>query len=250
MDQFFAGDYAGPAFELFGPAHLAALLAVVLLNLLLLSLKGADERARSYARWTMALLLWGNELAWHLWNYSIGKWTLPTMLPLHLCSALVWLSIYMLITGNQRIYEFAYLLGIPGALQALLTPDAGIYGYPHFRFFQVILSHGTLVTAALALTWVEGYRPTLASLKRVFITGNLYLAAVFVFNLLIGSNYLFIAHKPETASLLDVLPPWPWYIAVIELLGLVFVVVMYAPFFVRDLRARRTAVQADGLSSK
>lgn len=251
MNEFFALDYHGEPFELFGTAHLIALAGVVLVNVLIFLFRRRFSAAgRRRLRYVLAGVLLVVELSWHGWNAATGQWTLQTMLPLHLCSALVWLSIYMLITGNQRIYEFAYLLGIPGALQALLTPDAGIYGYPHFRFFQVILSHGTLVTAALALTWVEGYRPTLASLKRVFITGNIYLAAVFVFNLLIGSNYLFIAHKPETASLLDVLPPWPWYIAVIELLGLVFVLVMYAPFFVRDLRARRKAVQADGLSSK
>jgi len=26
-------------------------------------------------------------------------------------------------------------MGIGGALQALLTPDLGLYGFPHFRFF-------------------------------------------------------------------------------------------------------------------
>lgn len=44
------------------------------------------------------------------------------------------------------------------------------------------------------------------------------------------SNYLFVAHKPETASLLDVLPPWPYYILIIELLAAVFVLLFYSPF--------------------
>jgi len=40
----------------------------------------------------------------------------------------------------------------------------------------------------------------------------LHLCSVFVsFNsyMLISRNYLFIAHKPRTASLMDILPPWP-----------------------------------------
>ncbi|GAB4481644.1 MAG: hypothetical protein OHK0031_03670 [Anaerolineales bacterium] len=33
------------------------------------------------------------------------------------------------------IYELLYFMGIGGALQALLTPDVGIYGFPHYRYF-------------------------------------------------------------------------------------------------------------------
>ncbi len=62
---------------------------------------------------------------------------------------------------------------------------------------------------------------------------------VFVINMLIGSNYLFIAHKPPTASLLDVLPPWPYYIAYIEAIGLVMCLILYIPFIIKDWRAKR-----------
>jgi uncharacterized membrane protein YwaF len=61
------------------------------------------------------------------------------------------------------------------------------------------------------MTLVEGHRPTLKALRNVLIGASLYTAAVGVVNWLIGSNYLFIAHKPPTASLMDALGPWPWY---------------------------------------
>lgn len=156
------------------------------------------------------------------------------MLPFHLCSALVWLCTYMLISKNRTIYEFAYLIGIAGALQAVLTPDLGQYAFPHFRYFQVFLSHGLIIISTLYMTLVEGFRPTWQSVKRVAIYGNLYLLFVFLLNLVIGSNYLFVAHKPETASLLDVLPPWPYYILIIELLAAVFILLFYSPFAILD----------------
>jgi uncharacterized membrane protein YwaF len=65
------------------------------------------------------------------------------------------------------------------------------------------------------------------------------MAAVGLVNWALSSNYLFIAHKPETASLLDVLPAWPWYILWIEAIGAVAVLLLYAPFAVKDWRARR-----------
>jgi hypothetical integral membrane protein (TIGR02206 family) len=147
-----------------------------------------------------------------------------TMLPFHLCSALA-LPIY---AGHQEHASTSSLFPRHcRAAQALLTPDAGMYGFPHFRAFQVMMSHGAIITAAITMTFVEGFRPTWASVKRVFIGANLYMIVIFIFNQLIGSNYLFIAHKPETASLMDMLPPWPWYILYLEAIGLALCLLLY-----------------------
>jgi hypothetical integral membrane protein (TIGR02206 family) len=242
MNSFFAKDFNGGPFVLFSLQHWIAIACIVLAGLLLiLSQRKAGAASRQRTRWALALILVVNESTWQLWNLFTGQWSIQTMLPLHLCSALVWLSAYMLVTKNKAIYEFAYLIGIAGALQAILTPDLGQYAFPHYRYFQVFVSHGCIIIAALYMTLVEGYRPTWQSVKRVALYGNIYVAAVFVLNLLIGSNYLFIAHKPETASLLDVLPPWPLYILVIELLAAFFVLLFYTPFAIRDGLAKRHA---------
>jgi len=50
-------------------------------------------------------------------------------------------------------------------------------------------------------------------------------------------------HKPPTASLLDLLPPWPWYILWMEAIGLVVMcLILYLPFAVKDwhVKARAT----------
>lgn len=241
---YFSRDYPGAPFELFGVAHLFALALVLLANVSLLLLRRSESTAwRNGVRYGLAVVLVLNELAWHLWNWATGQWTIQTMLPLHLCSVLVWLSAWMLATRSYAIYEFAYFLGIGGAIQALLTPDAGVYGFPHFRFFQVIISHGAIVTAAVFMTLVERYRPTWRSLARVGLWGNLYMVAIFFLNRLIDSNYLFIAHKPETASLIDLLGPWPWYILVIEGIALVVFLLLYLPFALKDWRRARAGTQ-------
>lgn len=241
IGQFFAKDWTGPAFVMFGTPHLVALLVIILLNIGLLRFKYKTEQARYRLRWTIAIILWANEISWHIWNYAFGQWDIQTMLPLHLCSVLVWVGAIALVTRNYSVYEFMYFMGIAGALQALLTPDVGIYGFPHYRFWQTYISHGLIVTAAIYMTVVEGFRPTWKSLGRVLVWMNVYMGIVFVINMLIGSNYLFIAHKPPTASLLDVLPPWPYYIAYIEVIGLVMCLVLYTPFIIKDWRAKRVA---------
>ncbi len=239
MEQFFVKDYTGGAFVWFSAAHNIALLIIVLLNVLLIRrLKGAPEKSKRTVAYGMAGVLWANEIAWHLWHVFTGQWTIQTMLPLHVCSLLVWTGALMLVTRNYSIYEFSYFMGIGGALQALLTPDLGIYGYPHFRFFQTYISHGLIITSAIYMTVVYGFRPTWKSLLRVFVWMNIYMAFVFVINKLIGSNYLFIAHKPPTASLLDLLPEWPWYIAWMEVVGMLTCLILYLPFAIQDWRAK------------
>lgn len=240
MGEYFAKDYTGEPFVLFGTAHLVALVLVVLVNVLVIYFRRSfTPGGRKTMRYTLAVILVVNELAWHAWNYFTGQWTVQTMLPLHLCSVLVWVSAYMLVTRSYAIYEFAYFLGIGGATQALLTPDAGIYGFPHFRFFQAIISHGVIVTAALFMTLVEGFHPTWKSMLRVALWANVYMVVIGVINWLIGSNYLFIARKPETASLIDVLGPWPWYILSLEAIGWALCLVLYAPYAIRDWRAAK-----------
>ena len=238
MVDFFGADFSGPAFEFFGDIHLAALGALVLLNLMLMGFRNAPEATKARLRWLLALILILNEAAWHYWNYLYGTWTIQTMLPLHLCSLLVWTGAFMLMTKNYRVYEFMYFMGIGGAIQALATPGLGIYNFPHFVFFQYCLSHGLIITSAIFMTVVEKFRPTWKSLLRVALWMNLYVIIIYFVNIAIGSNYLMINEKPATPSLLDLLPEWPIYILYMEVIGILTMLVLYFPFALRDLRDR------------
>lgn len=240
MDYYFTKDFAGPSFELFHLPHLMALAAILLVALSMIGLRWRrNETLNRSFRLSLAALLILQEITYHLWNIYIDEWTLQKMLPLHLCSAFVWLGAVMLITRNRSIYEFSFFLGLCGALQAVLTPDIADYGFPHYRFFHVFISHGAIIIAALYMTIVEGYRPTWRSFGKVFLWLNVYAAIVFVINILIGSNYLYVRHKPETASLLDVLGPWPIYIFVGEAVALVMFFILYLPFALSDWRTAR-----------
>jgi hypothetical integral membrane protein (TIGR02206 family) len=241
VGAYFSDNYSGPPFELFGLPHLGALAAILLLNLFLARFRGSEEDTKIIIRWSLAISLWGDELAWHIWNLAIGQWSIQTMLPLNICSILIWLSGLMLILGNYQIYEFAYFLGIGGGLQYLITPDLGIYGFPHFRFFQTFISHGLLITAPIYMTVVEGFRPSWKSLLRVILWTNLYMVIIFFVNSAIGSDYLMINGKPATFSLLNLLPPWPHYIIFMELIGIASLLLLYSPFAINDRRKRATS---------
>lgn len=229
---------SGPGLALFGWSHLVPLLLLAAAVLALPLARRLDERHRAVARWSMVSALWLAEIGWHVWYLATGQWNVTIALPLHLCSIFVWVTGATLLTRKSPLFEASYLLGVPGAVQALLTPDIGPYDFPHVRWLIYFISHGLLVLAPLWLAIVEGFRPTLRSVARVLIGGNVVAAVVFVVNQAIGSNYMFLARKPGSASLLDVLGPWPVYLVWLEVLALIMVGLMYVPYAVGD-RFRR-----------
>ena len=238
MDIFFSWYYQGAPFELFRSPHIAGLFAVLFLTLSLLPFRKANEVTRFKVRIILAIIIWGNEIAWHVWRTIHGHWTIQTMLPLHICSLMVWLTGIMLVTRSCRIYEFAFFLGIGGAIHALVTPDLGIYGYPHFLYWQTFTSHGLIIVSSIYMTVVEGLRPTWNSMLRAALWMNVYMLAIYFVNMAIGSNYLMVNAKPNIPSLLNYLPEWPWYILWLEAIGLFSFLLLYSPFIVKDWRIR------------
>jgi hypothetical integral membrane protein (TIGR02206 family) len=230
VSNLWAYDYHGGDFIQWGAAHLAALLIILGLALVGWRLK-LQPHQRQALRWTLASLLLVNEICWHLWHVVYGLWTVQELLPLELCNLMVLASVWTLITCSQIGYEFIYLLGIPAASQVLVTPALGPYGFPHLLFFQIFISHGGVVLAALYLTLGESMRPRgWRAVGRVAGLTLVYALGIFFLNFWLGSNYLFLAHKPPAATLMDYLGPWPWYGLVMAVIGVTLAAALYFPF--------------------
>jgi len=248
VGSFFAGDYQGTPFRQFDLTHLAALGAITLACVAVgFWWHNPSPRARRAFRYTLASLLLVVNLSCEVWNWSIGVWSIQTDLPLHLCTAMLYANAVLLLTKSYRLYEFGYFLGIGGAVHALLTPDIAPYGFPHYRYFHYFIGHGASIVAALYMTVVEGYRPSWRSFLHVVVGANLYTAALFLLNLWLGSNYMFLMQRPGAPTVLDRLGPWPWYVLAAEPIALVTFLLLYLPFAIRDRRAaRRLSVSAGG----
>ena len=244
MGQYFNTDYSGNDFVFYSTSHWAALFVLLVFYLGLYFLRGQfkNPRADKNTRYFLAGLLILQELSLNYWRIYNGTWTLGTSLPLHLCGLAVVLSAVMLVNNNYRLFELNYFWGLGGAVQALLTPDIGAYGFPHFRFFQFFISHGLIILASLYMVFVAGYRPTHKSIWRTFIVTNIYMVFIAGFNWLTNGNYLFICHKPVDGSLIDFMGPWPWYILSLEVVAVLSFYIYYAPYgfpeLVRRIRQR------------
>lgn len=232
MDAFFSSG-AMSGFVLLSLPHVLALAVVLLLILGLyytrITIRNCPWLRRT-VRYGLALLLLLSEASLNIWYLEQNVWDARYTLPLELCSLTLLLSIIMLLTGSRWLYPFLFFAGIGGALQALVTPNL-LYEFPHFRYFQFFISHAAIILASLYMTWIESYRPGWKSIAWAMLLLNISAAAVWGVDYAIGANYMFLAHKPDTASLLDLLGPYPYYLLVEEGIALMMFIILYIIFF-------------------
>lgn len=235
MPDFFNPDYLRNTFQIFSFSHFAALFILLFSCIVfVLWLKNTKSKhTKLIFCIILSILLVGQESMRTIWHIWIGDFSWGEHLPLHLCGVGIILGPVMLLKKNYTLYELIYFWGFGGAIQALLTPDL-IYGFPHFVYFQYFTSHGLIIVACVYMTFVENFKPTWKSLVKVFIVTNVYMGCMALVNLVTNGNYMFICHKPANPTIYDLLGPWPWYILSIEVVGIVMMIILYSPFFIKE----------------
>ncbi|ATH93681.1 membrane protein [Bacillus glycinifermentans] len=236
MNTYFQKDYHLGAFHFFSTSHIVTLLVIAALGVCLFVFRRTlqEPKWNRVIRYAFVAILIMSEISYHSWFIYVRSWTPRYCLPLHLSDLSVYLVIILLLTKNLNLFKFLYFAGLGSALQAMLTPDLGRYGFPHFRFFEFFISHGLVVLSCLFMIAAEKYKPTVRSLWITFLIVNVYAGVIFVINRMLQSNYMYMMRKPGGgASLLDVLGPWPWYILSSQAVTIVFFYLLYAPFWMK-----------------
>ncbi|MCL6478414.1 MAG: TIGR02206 family membrane protein [Peptococcaceae bacterium] len=237
MAECFSFDYPEEPFKLFSMSHNIMLGLILLICLLIVGFRVnlRNVYANKIFRYILISIMMLLEIYVHIWLIIMDQWSITTSLPLHLCDVSIILSVIMLANKSYSIYELTYFWGFGGAVQALLTPDLGPFSFPHCIFFQFFLLHGSIVAACVFMTFVEGYKPTPRSIRKTFVITNVYAVFVAAFNVITGSNYLYVCRKPANPSLLDFLGPWPWYVLSLEFVLLFMCYLYYLPFVIYEL---------------
>ncbi|KWX74734.1 hypothetical protein AMQ84_19605 [Paenibacillus riograndensis] len=218
---------------MFSVSHWIAVSLVACFCVILFGLRRtirSNPGLKQSVRLLLVAVLLSSEGGLQLWYITQEVWTKGNSLPLELCGITLLLSIVMLLTRSRLLYSFLYFAGIGGAFIALLTPNL-VYPFPHFRFLLFFAAHGGIILASLYMTWIEGYKPTWKSLFFTMLCLNIVAAAVYAADRILGANYMFLAHKPGTFSVLDYFGPYPYYLLVEEAFAFVVFLLMYLVFF-------------------
>ena len=181
----------------------------------------------------LALLILAAYLAEQAANAFRGTWTVERSLPLHLTDAVTLVAVAALWSWPLLLVELTYFWGLSASLQAVVTPDLG-QAFPSIFYFTYFTTHAGAVVAAILLVFGLGMAPRRGAVGRVCVATAAFAVLAGAGDLLTGGNYMFLREKPDQASLLDLMGPWPWYIAVGAVLAI-------ALFLLLDLPFRRSA---------
>jgi hypothetical integral membrane protein (TIGR02206 family) len=219
-------------FHLFSAAHLSILVAVVLVAAILTALQGRLGKNASWLRIGIGTALMADAALWYAWQAWLDQPLFPAHLPLELCDATLLLVAIVLLTLHPLLFDLAYYTALGGTTMALVTPDLWEQ-FPSPATVQFFVAHGLVVASVLYLAWSGLARPRPSSVARAMAAINIYAAAVGIFDWKFGTNYMYLAAKPQNASLLDLLGPWPWYIAAGEGVALVLFTLLWLPWRLR-----------------
>jgi hypothetical integral membrane protein (TIGR02206 family) len=228
-----------PPFILHSPAHSAALLITLLLSFAMVWLsrrRPITARPLQQGLAVLLLLQWPLNLAALAWSADLS---LQNGLPLHLCDLAAVSAALALLWQRPLAAEFAYFFGLAGTAQGLLTPNLA-FTYPHPRYLTFFITHSSVVIAAIVIVIGMGQRPRPWAVLRMVGWLAVYAMLVGGLNLLLGTNYGFLCAKPNTPSALDLMGPWPYYIASIAGVAGVAFTLLDAPFAWQRRRGRLT----------
>ena len=184
-------------------------------------------------------------------NYTIS-WQRD--LPFHFCHIALYFSLIAMYfkfrsistnqdkasSKNQFLFEAAFLLGLSGALQGIFTPDfKNIHNFIGILCGQ--LQHSLIILNVLWLIFACKMKLTFRGVIYTYLFTIIIIPIALFVNYILGSNtngdaanYLYVIELPEVDNtLLNLINqyPYPDYILYIQPIIIVYLLVLYLPFF-------------------
>ena len=201
------------------------IICFVVISLLILLLRNKSiefkEKTSTYFAY-LAIIFY---VSTNIFALIIGNWTIQDFLPLHLCNISYFICILVLLNKKQWMYEWTLLLAMPSALNALITPEL-IWGSTNWYIFEYYFMHGSLILVPLYLMFVMNYKLRIFSWWKTFLRAQIVFVIVFLLNLILDTNYMFLLSKPLVNNPL-IIGDWPFYILFVQLIGLLHIVIIY-----------------------
>jgi hypothetical integral membrane protein (TIGR02206 family) len=201
-------------FEAFGTSHQVAIL-VLLAGALALAVVGRrrrdtdpdDRLGKAFAVVIVCVVV-----PLQIVYFTPEHWSIQRTLPVQLCDLASVTAAYSLWTHRRWAAGLTYYWGLTLTTQAVATPDLAT-PFPEPIFLLYWAMHIGTVWAAVYLTWGRGITLDWRSYRIALITTAVWAAFVFALNQALTTNYGYLNAKPGSASILDLLGPWPWYVA-------------------------------------
>ncbi|OBB13506.1 hypothetical protein A5761_20105 [Mycolicibacterium setense] len=224
-------------FAVYGPSHWTAIAVFVSGALLVVWLgrRQSDRQSRIFGRILGALTA---VIYVAMFVYTLIPPSIERSVPLRLTDLASVVGAYALWSQRRWAFVLTYYWGLVLSTQALISPVLKSPDFPHYEFLAFWSIHLLVVWAAIYLTWGRGMRPDWGSYRLVVLVTAVWAVVTMAFNGMAGTNYGFLNAKPASASLLDLMGPWPVYVLVASALVAGVWALMTWPWESRRYRGR------------
>lgn len=226
---------SGRHFTAYGPSHWAAI-AVFVVGAVLVVWLGrhqTERQSRVFGRILGALTA---AIYVAMLTYTLIPPSIERSVPLRLTDLATVVGAYALWSQRHWAFVLTYYWGLVLSTQALISPVLKSPDFPHYEFLAFWSIHLLVVWAAIYLTWGRGMCPRWRDYRFVAVVTVVWAGVTMAFNGIAGTNYGFLNAKPTTASLLDLMGPWPVYVLVASALVAAVWALMTWPWERREAR--------------
>ncbi len=225
----------GQPFSSFSMSHLLAMMVCALFGYLVIkkgmNLKTEEEKTRLGLLVSLIPLAAVFYRAFACWQE--GHFSIQENLPLHICRVSSLILPFVMLNKNRTAMGILFFWTMGGTLQANITPEIE-YNFPHWDYFCYWGLHAILMVCALYLVFVYDLWVGWRDYMNAVLASFAFVVAIYLINILIGSNYGYVVSKPNASTLLDYFGPWPIYVGVVLLLMFVVYFLVLLPFLIMD----------------
>ncbi|MDF2865305.1 MAG: Integral rane protein [Clostridia bacterium] len=231
MKEFFT-EIGGTPFVLFGPMHIFLSVTTVVIALLIFKYKDKLRtlKFKENIRYILAAILFINMSVYYISKIILKTYDWRLDLPLHFCFITGYIFMYVLITGNRKLYSIIYFFTFVGPIPAIIWPDLK-FDYDRLIFWQFIISHHFMLLSSIYVLVVLKYKIHKKDILKAYVTGNLIVFVMAIFNGIFNTNYIMMgqlpAHIYRIYPFVEYMPPIFW----LELVALTAIFIAYIPAY-------------------
>ena len=220
------------AFQLFSLNHIITILAVVSSSILfpLFCNAAFNSNININISYFIGFILIVHELIKPFYRYEFYNDPFIEILPLHMCHLAAISMGLFLFTKKNIFFEIGYFWGMTGNIMAILTPDLNFFF--DWRFFTYYFGHNMLLLSIIFTLVCLRNNIDFKSIVRVSLITLTFLPLIYFLNTILGdgANYWYLSVIPESTSILSLLPNPPLHIIILIPIGIVLMIIVYAPY--------------------
>lgn len=198
----------GVGFKHFDATHIFGLVLLVLtVTICSYFYRKCGETGRKRFRFTVACLIFADEIAKWIMLLSTGLWTM-NYLPLHLCTINIFVIAVHIFKPYKVLDNFLYMICIPGALAALVFPSWTKLPLLNFMHMHSLTIHILLALYPIMLTVGGDIKPRARQIWKCLVMLVLMAIPAFAVNALTAgtktpTNYMFLAKAQAPLTIFE-----------------------------------------------